>query len=150
MDLKLKGRRALITGSTAGIGFAIARGLAAEGADVIVNGRSQEGVDRAIARIKKDKVDGHVDGIAADAATAEGANAIVTRFPHVDILVNNLGIFEPKPFFEIPDDDWRRFFDVNVLSGVRLARLTVEEWWCGNGGGSSLSRANRPSIFRAR
>jgi NAD(P)-dependent dehydrogenase (short-subunit alcohol dehydrogenase family) len=122
MDLGLRGRRALVTGSTAGIGFAIARGLAAEGAQIIVNGRGDESVRRALARIRKDVPDAAAEGIAADAATAQGAEAIRTRWPQVDILVNNLGIFEPKPFFEIPDEDWRRFFDVNVLSGVRLAR----------------------------
>jgi NAD(P)-dependent dehydrogenase (short-subunit alcohol dehydrogenase family) len=123
MDLGLRGRRALVTGSTAGIGFAIARGLAAEGAQVIVNGRSDKSVQHALSRIGKDVSGAAVEGIAADAATAAGADAIATRWPQVDILVNNLGIFEPKPFFDIPDDDWRRFFDVNVLSGVRLARL---------------------------
>lgn len=122
MDLGLRGRRALVTGSTAGIGFAIARGLAAEGAQIIVNGRGDESVQRALERIRKDVPDAAAEGIAADAATAEGAEAIRKRWPQVDILVNNLGIFEPKPFFDIPDEDWRRFFDVNVLSGVRLAR----------------------------
>ena len=122
MDFGLRGRRALVTGSTAGIGFAIAHGLAAEGAQVVVNGRSDGSVKRALARITETIGDAAVDGIAADAATAEGAEAIRQRWPQIDILVNNLGIFEPKPFFDIPDDDWRRFFDVNVLSGVRLAR----------------------------
>lgn len=122
MDFGLGGRRALVTGSTAGIGFAIAHGLAAEGAQVVVNGRSDGSVKRALARIKETVADAAVEGIAADAATAEGAEAIRQRWPQIDILVNNLGIFEPKPFFDIPDDDWRRFFDVNVLSGVRLAR----------------------------
>lgn len=116
MDLQLKGRTALVTGSTAGIGLAIATALAREGAGVIVNGRSQERVDRAIA------ASGAAEGIAADLGTAEGARAVIARFPAVDILVNNLGIFEAMPFLEIPDADWLRFFDVNVLSGVRLSR----------------------------
>lgn len=127
MDLKLGGRTALVTGSTAGIGFAIARGLAAEGAKIIVNGRSDYSVTRTITRIRHDVDGATVDGIAADAATEEGAAAIAARFPLADILVNNLGIFEPKSFFEIPDDDWRRFFDVNVLSGIRLARLYAKD-----------------------
>jgi NAD(P)-dependent dehydrogenase (short-subunit alcohol dehydrogenase family) len=116
MNLQLNGRTALVTGSTAGIGLAIATALAQEGASVIVNGRTQERVDRAM------KKSGAAHGIAADLATESGASAATARFPELDILVNNLGIFEPKPFEEISDDDWRRFFEVNVLSGVRLSR----------------------------
>jgi len=116
MDLDLKGKTALVTGSTAGIGLAIATSLAHEGADVIVNGRTQERVDQAV------RISGAAHGIAADLGTEAGARAVIERFPAVDILVNNLGIFEPKPFEEIPDDDWRRFFEVNVLSGVRMSR----------------------------
>jgi NAD(P)-dependent dehydrogenase (short-subunit alcohol dehydrogenase family) len=122
MDLELRGKRALVTGSTAGIGFAIARALAAEGASVLVNGRSAASVERALARIREAVPGAAVDGVAADAATAEGAGTLIAATPETDVLVNNLGIFEPKPFFDIPDEDWRRFFDVNVLSGVRLAR----------------------------
>jgi NAD(P)-dependent dehydrogenase (short-subunit alcohol dehydrogenase family) len=117
MNLQLEGKRALVTGSTAGIGFAIAEILATEGALVIVNGRTQKRVDEASAKLK-----GNVQGIAADLGTAEGAALVAKKYPDVDILVNNLGIFEPKPFEQIPDDDWRRFFEVNVLSGVRLSR----------------------------
>ena len=116
MNLQLQGKTALVTGSTAGIGLAIAAELAREGAAVIVNGRTQERVDAAM------KSSGAAHGIAVDLATEAGAQAVFARFPEVDILVNNLGIFEPKPFEEIPDDDWRRFFEVNVLSGVRLSR----------------------------
>jgi NAD(P)-dependent dehydrogenase (short-subunit alcohol dehydrogenase family) len=123
MDLELRGKRALVTGSTAGIGFAVAEALAAEGAAIIVNGRSAASVERAVGRIRASVGDAKVEGVAADAATEAGAAALVAKAPAVDILVNNLGIFEPKPFFEIPDDDWRRFFEVNVLSGVRLSRL---------------------------
>lgn len=122
MDLKINGKLALVSGSTAGIGFAIASQLAAEGARVIVNGRSQEAVDSAVAKIGGG---GQALGFAGDLSTPEAAQAVVARFPGIEILVNNLGIFEPKAFEDIPDEDWRRFFDVNVLSGVRLARLCL-------------------------
>jgi hypothetical protein len=117
MNLQLEGKRALVTGSTAGIGFAIAEALANEGARVIVNGRTRKRVDEALAKLK-----GKLEGVAADLGTAEGAAEVWRRYPEVDILINNLGIFEPKPFEQIPDEDWRRFFEVNVLSGVRLSR----------------------------
>ena len=122
MDLQLKGKLALVSGSTAGIGLAIASTLAQEGARVIVNGRKQEAVDEAVAQLKSG-TGGDVLGFAGDLSKAEVANELARRYPDVEILVNNLGIFEPKPFEEIPDEDWQRFFDVNVLSGVRLARL---------------------------
>jgi NAD(P)-dependent dehydrogenase (short-subunit alcohol dehydrogenase family) len=116
MDLELKGKKALVTGSTAGIGFAIAARLVKEGAEVIVNGRTQQRVDKAM------KAAGAAHGLAADLGTEAGAIQCIQRFPAVDILINNLGIFEPAPFEKITDDDWRRFFEVNVLSGVRLSR----------------------------
>ena len=116
MNLQLEGKTALVTGSTAGIGLAIATTLASEGSAVIVNGRTQQRVDNAVRKA------GAAHGIAADLGTEAGARAVIERFPAVDILVNNLGIFEPKPFEQIPDNDWRRFFEVNVLSGVRLSR----------------------------
>jgi NAD(P)-dependent dehydrogenase (short-subunit alcohol dehydrogenase family) len=122
MDLKLNNKSALITGSTAGIGLSIAKTLAGEGADVIVNGRSQESVDAAIAEISKTAV-GSVHGFAGDLSKAEVAAELHTQYPSVDILINNLGIYEPLAFEKIPDEDWSRFFDVNVLSGVRLSRL---------------------------
>jgi len=124
MDLKLRGKLALVSGSTAGIGHAIAAALAAEGARVIVNGRSQAGVDAAMAAIRPGE-GGEVLGFAGDLSTTAAAEALAARHPGIEILVNNLGIFEPKPFEEIPDADWQRFFDVNVLSGVRLARLCL-------------------------
>ena len=124
MDLKLKGKLALISGSTAGIGHAIAAALAAEGARVIVNGRAQASVDEAMARIQAGD-GGEVLGFAGDLSRSADAQALVARFPGIEILVNNLGIFEPKPFEQIPDADWLRFFEVNVMSGVRLARHYV-------------------------
>jgi NAD(P)-dependent dehydrogenase (short-subunit alcohol dehydrogenase family) len=122
MDLKLRNKVALVTGSTAGIGFAIAESLANEGAHVYVNGRTQERVETAIAAIKKTKPNAQVDGIVADFANASGAETVIAKLPAVDVLVNNVGIFEPKPFVEIPDADWYRFFEVNVMSGIRLSR----------------------------
>jgi NAD(P)-dependent dehydrogenase (short-subunit alcohol dehydrogenase family) len=122
MDLQLKDKLALVSGSTAGIGFAIATGLAREGARVIVNGRTDERVNAAIERIRSHDAAAKLEGIAVDLGSATGAKEVVRRFPHVDVLVNNLGIFEPKPFEQISDEDWLRFFEVNVMSGVRLSR----------------------------
>jgi NAD(P)-dependent dehydrogenase (short-subunit alcohol dehydrogenase family) len=122
MDLGLTGKLALVTGSTAGIGFAICEALAREGARVIVNGRSKESVDAAVARVNALAPGGAV-GFAGDMASAAAAADLVRQFPSVEILVNNLGIFEPETFEEITDDEWKRFFEVNVLSGIRLARL---------------------------
>ena len=124
MDLQLTGKLALVSGSTAGIGHAIAAALAAEGARVIVNGRTQAAVDKAVAQIKPG-AGGEVIGFAGDVSKAEVADALAKQHPGIEILVNNLGIFEPKPFEDISDEDWMRFFDVNVLSGVRLARLCL-------------------------
>jgi NAD(P)-dependent dehydrogenase (short-subunit alcohol dehydrogenase family) len=122
MKIDLSGKTALVTGSTSGIGHAIARGLAAAGAAVTINGRSQGKVDAAVAAVAKAASGAKVRGVAADVSTAEGCNALVAALPEVDILVNNAGIFEPKGFFDIPDEDWSRFFEVNVMSGVRLSR----------------------------
>ena len=126
MKIDLTGKTALVTGSTAGIGHAIAKGLAATGAEVVVNGRSQPKVDAAIAAIIKAVPDAKVKGVAADVSTAEGCEALVAALPDVDILINNAGIFEPKGFFDIPDADWSRFFEVNVMSGVRLSRAYMQ------------------------
>jgi NAD(P)-dependent dehydrogenase (short-subunit alcohol dehydrogenase family) len=123
MDLQLNGKRTLVSGSTAGIGLAIATALAKEGAAVIVNGRTEARVKQAVEQIRSSTGAGAVTGVAADLSTEEGAKAVFAAHPELDVLVNNLGIFEAKPFFDIPDADWRRFFDVNVLSGARLARL---------------------------
>jgi len=125
MDLQLKDRRALVTGSTAGIGFAIARQLAAEGARVTVNGRTQARVDAAIAAIRDEHPAAAVVGVAADVGTAEGCRAITDAHPDVEILVNNAGIFAPAPFERIEDAEWLRFFETNVLSGIRLSRYYV-------------------------
>src|ERR1044071_8565196 len=122
MIINLKGKTAIVTGSTAGIGHAIGQGLVEAGASVIVNGRTQQRVQEAIEQIKARSPQAEVKGLAADLGTAEGAKELIARVPETDILINNLGIFEPKPFFDIPDEDWERFFRVNVLSGVRLAR----------------------------
>jgi len=122
VDLRLTGKIALVTGSTAGIGFAIAKALASEGAHVYVNGRTQERVNAAVAAVGSHAPSAKVDGIAADFSGSVGAEAVIAKLPAVDVLVNNVGIFEPKPFAEIPDADWYRFFEINVMSGVRLSR----------------------------
>lgn len=119
MDLKIAGKTALVTGSTAGIGLAIAAKLAAEGAEVIVTGRNQAKLDAAAHTVGQL---GKVRAVLADPATAEGARALTEAVPQVDILVNNLGIYEARPFVEITDEEWREIFDVNVLSGIRLSR----------------------------
>jgi NAD(P)-dependent dehydrogenase (short-subunit alcohol dehydrogenase family) len=122
MDLQLKGKRALVTGSTAGIGFAAARLLGAEGARVTVNGRQQDRVESAVRSIRETTGGAEVHGIAADLATAQGCSQLIAQIPDVDVLVNNVGIFEPKAFGDISDQDWLRFFETNVMSGVRLSR----------------------------
>ncbi len=122
MDLRLTGKIGLVTGSTAGIGFAIAQSFAGEGMHVYVNGRTQQRVDAAIGAIRSSAATVKVEGIVADFSGSAGADAVIAKLPAVDILVNNVGIFEPKPFVEIPDADWYRFFEINVMSGVRLAR----------------------------
>jgi NAD(P)-dependent dehydrogenase (short-subunit alcohol dehydrogenase family) len=122
MKIDLSGKTALVTGSTSGIGHAIARGLASAGAEVVVNGRTQAKVDAAVAGIGKAAPDAKIRGIAADVSTAAGCKSLVAALPDADILINNAGIFEPKEFVDIPDEDWTRFFEVNVMSGVRLSR----------------------------
>jgi NAD(P)-dependent dehydrogenase (short-subunit alcohol dehydrogenase family) len=129
MNLQLENKTALITGSTKGIGFAIARLLAQEGAKVVVNGRSTESAEAAAKEI------GHgARGLAADVGTAAGCEALIQQASQVDILVNNAGIFEPKPFVEIPDADWERFYQVNVMSGVRLTRALLPQMLARNWG----------------
>jgi NAD(P)-dependent dehydrogenase (short-subunit alcohol dehydrogenase family) len=122
MDLQISGKRAVVTGSTKGIGFAIATELAREGAKVTLNGRRPQDVAVAADRLRALVPNAEVAGVAADLATAYGVAAFIQACPQADILVNNLGIFDPKPFQAIPDSEWQRFFDTNVMSGVRLSR----------------------------
>ena len=122
MNLGLQGKLAVVSGSTAGIGFAIAAMLAQEGARVVINGRTEARVTTAVEKIRQRMKGAELIGVAADLGTAAGVSAFVKQVPEADILVNNLGIFEVKPFLEIPDADWLRFFEINVLSGVRLTR----------------------------
>lgn len=125
MNYGIEGKRALVSGSTKGIGYASAKALAAEGAAVVLNGRTEAGVAAAVERLRRELPGAEVRGIAADLGAAAGFEALVAALPDADIVVNNLGIFEPKPFEQISDADWLRFFEVNVLSGVRLARHYV-------------------------
>jgi len=122
MNIDLSGKTALVTGSTAGIGYAIAKGLAASGASVVLNGRKQATVDTAVSKLSFDVKGAKVRGIAGDVSTAAGCKALIAALPDVDILINNAGIFEPKEFADIPDEDWTRLFETNVMSGVRMAR----------------------------
>jgi NAD(P)-dependent dehydrogenase (short-subunit alcohol dehydrogenase family) len=133
MDLQLKGKTAFVSGSTAGIGFAIASKLLEEGATVIINGRTEARVVEAIEKLRSLFPDALISGVAADFSKVEQVNTMLENLPDIDILINNAGIFEPKPFIEIPDEDWFRFFEVNVLSGVRLARyffpkMLAKDW----------------------
>jgi NAD(P)-dependent dehydrogenase (short-subunit alcohol dehydrogenase family) len=118
MNIDLSGKTAVVTGSTSGIGYAIARGLAQAGAHVVVNGRDKQKVERAVVALASEVVGADIRGHAADIGTAEGCAALVKSHPHVDILVNNVGIFGPQDFFETADETWLRFFEVNVMSGV--------------------------------
>jgi NAD(P)-dependent dehydrogenase (short-subunit alcohol dehydrogenase family) len=122
MDLQLKNKIAFVSGSTAGIGFAIAQSLLQEGTEVIINGRTQDGVDKAVEELRSLVTGAKVSGIPADFSKADDVKQLIDQLPDIDILINNAGIFEPKAFEDIPDEDWFRFFEVNVLSGVRLSR----------------------------
>jgi NAD(P)-dependent dehydrogenase (short-subunit alcohol dehydrogenase family) len=127
MDLRIENKIALVTGSTAGIGFAIAKALANEGAAVIINGRSDDRVNLAVEKIKKETGNVNVKGIAADFADKKQIEFLIDQLPEIDILVNNVGIFEPKQFSNIPDEDWFKFFEVNVMSGIRLSRAYFDK-----------------------
>ncbi len=123
MDLKLSGKKALISGSTAGIGFATAKRFLAEGASVIINGRTEETVNVSVAALKSAHPNGDIFGVAADFSKVEDINRLISQEPEIDILINNAGIFEPKAFTDIPDEDWFRLFEINVMSGIRLSRF---------------------------
>jgi NAD(P)-dependent dehydrogenase (short-subunit alcohol dehydrogenase family) len=133
MEIDLQDKRALVTGSTAGIGYAIAKQLYESGGSVVINGRTEENVSRAIENLSNIASSGQIFGIAADLKTAEGVNKIISEFPEVDILINNAAIYGPKDFIQITDEEWIDFFQVNVLSGIRLSRhylpRMVEKKW---------------------
>lgn len=122
MRIDLTGKKAVVSGSTAGIGYGIAQGLAAAGAEVVLTGRTDQRVDEASARLREALPKATIAGVAADLGSAEGCRLLTEIHPEADILVNNVGIFEPKSFFDIPDEDWDRFFQINVMSAVRLSR----------------------------
>jgi NAD(P)-dependent dehydrogenase (short-subunit alcohol dehydrogenase family) len=126
MKIDLSGKTALVTGSTAGIGYGIAKGLAATGATVVINGRSQDKVDAAVKKLTAEVSGSKVRGIAADVATAAGCKSLIAAQPDVDILVNNTGIYGAKDFFDISDEDWTRIYETNVMSGVRLSRAYMK------------------------
>jgi NAD(P)-dependent dehydrogenase (short-subunit alcohol dehydrogenase family) len=134
MDLQLKNKKALVTGSTAGIGYAIAKQLANENAEVYINGRTTERVESAIKKLKDETGNPNIHGFAVDFADSKQIENLIQQLPEVDILVNNVGIFEPKPFKEISDADWFKFFEVNVLSGVRLSRAYFDKMIAKNWG----------------
>ena len=148
MDLQLNTKTALVTGSTAGIGFSIARALAREGASVVITGRTQERVDDAIENVRREIRDAKISGIAADLATADGVSKCIQAASTVDILVNNLGVYEPKPFDQITDNDWHAIIETNFMSGVRLSRHYLPRMKGANWGRiifiSSESAANIP------
>lgn len=127
MDLKLKDKTALVTGSTAGIGYAIAKSLAGEGAQVYVNGRTAERVNEAVKKLQEETGNNSVKGVVADFSKLEEVDHLLAEIPEIDILINNVGIFEPKPFEQITDADWTKFFEVNVMSGIRLSRVYLQK-----------------------
>lgn len=134
MDLKLKNKIALVTGSTAGIGYAIAKSLANENATVYINGRDQKKVDGVVEKLITETGNPNIKGIAADFSDKQQVENLLKQLPEVDILINNVGIFEPKEFKDIPDEDWIKFFEVNVLSGVRLSRVYFDKMLSKNWG----------------
>ncbi|MDB5135178.1 MAG: family oxidoreductase [Mucilaginibacter sp.] len=127
MDLQLNNKKALVTGSTAGIGYAIAKQLASENAEVYINGRTIERVEAAVKKLKDETGNQNIHGFAVDFSDNNQIDDLIKQLPDIDILVNNVGIFEPKPFKDITDADWFKFFEVNVLSGVRLSRAYFDK-----------------------
>ena len=150
MDLGLRGKAAVVSGSTAGIGLAIATALAAEGAKVVVNGRTEARVAAALDKIRQRVANAELRGVAADLGTANGVDAFVKQVTEADVLVNNLGIFEAKPFAEIPDADWMRLFEVNVLSVVRLTRKYLPGMLKKNWGRVIFISSESASTFQRR
>ncbi len=149
MKIDLSGKTAIVTGSTAGIGYAIARGLAEAGAAVVINGRKAAALDKAVAKLASAVPGAQFRGVVADVGSAEGCAALLKAEPSADILVNNAGIYGPQDFFDTPDEEWQRFFDVNVMSGVRLSRAYLPEMLARNWGRvvfiSSESALNIPA-----
>ncbi|MGM1530868.1 SDR family NAD(P)-dependent oxidoreductase [Bacillus cereus group sp. BceL215] len=127
MHMQLKGKTALVTGSTAGIGKAIATSLVAEGATVLINGRREENVNQTINEIRAQYPEAILQPVVADLGTEQGCKNVIEKYPEVDILINNLGIFEPVEYFDIPDEDWFKLFEVNIMSGVRLTRSYLKK-----------------------
>lgn len=127
MHLNLKGKTALVTGSTAGIGKAIAMSLAAEGASVLINGRREEKVNQTIQEIQAQYPEANLQAVIADLGTEQGCQKVIEEYSEVDILINNLGIFEPVEYFDIPDEDWFKLFETNIMSGVRLSRWYLKQ-----------------------
>ena len=147
MNLDLTGKLALVTGSTRGIGLATATGLAQMGAEVIVSGREEAAVTEAMAKIRQSSPSARTHAAAFDLGSADGCAALVARFPEVDILVNNLGIYEPKAFFEIEDADWAKMFDVNVMSGVRLTRHYLKRMLDGKDWGRVVFVSSESAVY---
>lgn len=147
MDLDLGGKTAIVTGSTRGIGLATVIGLAGMGAEVVVNGRRDATVQEAIAKVREAVPAARLRAAPFDLSGAEGCTALIREFPSADILVNNLGIYAPKPFFDITDDDWREMFDVNVMSGVRLTRHYLKGMLDGNGWGRVVFVSSESAVF---
>jgi NAD(P)-dependent dehydrogenase (short-subunit alcohol dehydrogenase family) len=127
MNLELNNKKAFVSGSTSGIGFATAKQLLQEGAEVIINGRSEESIDKALTRLHDEVPNGNVKGLTADFSNASSVNKLIGQLGTIDILINNVGIYEPSDFIEIADEDWYRFFDVNVMSGIRLSRAVFPQ-----------------------